>query len=355
MITHIKKEYLTLVKSFIHENPLLDVLNGKTLLITGATGMIGSFLVDVIMHRNENLPTAQKVTVIALARDKEKAQKRFAAWKCHDKLSFQPCDIAEGMPLLSIHPDYYIHAASTTHPTAYANEPVNTILSNVLGINSILKYMATGQRQGRLLLLSSVEIYGVNRGDNEFFTEDYCGYIDCNTLRAGYSEAKRVSEALCQAYIRQYNTDAVIIRLPRIYGPTMQINDSKAASQFILNGVRGEDIVLKSEGTQFFSYAHVYDALGGMLHVLFKGEKGQAYNLGDAASDITLRDLARMIAALARTKVIFQLPGEVEKSGFSKATQALLNGDKLKSLGWKPRYDIKSGMIETISLLRTVF
>ena len=346
-------EYQHMLARFIDENPLLCQLEGKAVLLTGATGMIGSFLVDVLMTRNSQLSVARQTTVVAIARNIRTAEQRFAAWQDNERLCFLACDVAQELPALPVQPDYYIHAASTTHPVAYANEPVNTVLSNVFGINNLLAHM-TSHGNGRLLLLSSVEIYGNNRGDTEYFTEDYCGYIDCNTLRAGYQEAKRVSESLCQAYVKERGADVVIVRLARVYGPTMRLNDSKAAAQFILNGVRGEDIVLKSEGTQYFSYAHVYDAVSGLLHVLLHGESGQAYNLGDPGSDIQLRDLAKLIADYTGKKVIFDLPNATEKAGFSTATKALLCGDKLRSLGWHPRYDIQEGIAETIDILRSI-
>lgn len=348
-----QREYQRLLARFIGETQLLQRLDGKTILLTGATGMIGSFLVDVLMTRNRQLPAARQTTVVALARSRHTAEQRFAAWRDSERLRFLACDVTQELPVLPLQPDYYIHAASTTHPVAYAREPVNTVLSNVFGINNLLSYMVR-QGHGRLLLLSSVEIYGNNRGDTEYFTEDYCGYINCNTLRAGYQEAKRVSESLCQAYMREHGADVVIIRLPRIYGPTMRLEDSKAAAQFILNGVRGEDIVLKSEGTQFFSYAHVYDAVSGLLHVLLRGEGGQAYNLGDPDSDILLRDLAKLVADHTGKQVIFDLPDSVEKAGFSTATKALMCGNKLRSIGWKPHYGVKDGIAETIDILREI-
>ena len=156
---------------------------------------------------------------------------------------------------------------------AYASDPVGTVATNIIGTNNLLKFAAeTGCE--RFVFLSSVEIYGENRGDTEYFTEDYLGYIDCNTLRAGYPESKRCGEALCQAYIRKENMDIVIPRLARSYGPTMLRSDTKAISQFIGNGVRKENIVLKSAGTQLYSYTYVSDAVSGVLYCLLRGECG---------------------------------------------------------------------------------
>ena len=212
--------------------------------------------------------------------------------------------------------------------------------------------LAVQKTGSRLLLISSVEVYGENRGDTERFKENYCGYVDCNTLRAGYPEAKRVSEALCQAYIAQEKVDAAVIRLPRCYGPTMKMEDSKAVAQFIKNGVNGENIVLKSEGKQLYSFAHVSDAALGILWVLLRGESGQAYNLSDERSDVMQKDLAALIANYMGTKVIFDLPGEIERRGYSTVQKALMDGAKLRELGWDARYDISSGICETIDILR---
>lgn len=344
-------KYLDSLKSLHQYFPYWERMNGKTVFISGISGMLGSFLTDAIMLRNESLPQEKWCRIIGVGRNKAAAEARFERWLDSGAFSFIAHDISLALDGLPFEPDYWIHAASTTHPVAYASEPVNTILANVLGTRNLLELAA--QNQGsRFLLLSSVEIYGENRGDTAYFMEDYCGYLDCNTLRAGYPEAKRTSEALCQAYIGQEGADAVILRLPRCYGPTMHLSDSKAVAQFIKKAVNGEDIVLKSAGTQLYSYAHVHDAVLGILWVLCAGECGQAYNLGDKQSDITLKALAEAAARYAGTRVIFELPDDMEKKGYSTASKALLNAEKLKKLGWAARYDIADGIRETVDILR---
>lgn len=351
MSLHNNQQYSDSLRRVEEHFPHWAQLEGRTLLFTGASGMIGSFLVDMIMQRNRSLPTERRCRIIAMGRSTRQAEARFAPWWEDACFRFCTQDVTEPLAQLPREPDYLIHGASTTHPQAYATQPVNTILANVFGTKNLLDTAA--QYPGcRFLLLSSVEIYGENRGDTEAFAEDYCGYLNCNTLRGGYPAGKRVSEALCQAYIQEKGVDARILRLPRIYGPTMQATDTKAAAQFLQKGAAGEDIVLKSEGRQLYSYLHTADAVSAVLWVLTRGEAGQAYNAGDPSSDILLRDLAQLIAEYAGTKVVFQLPDEVERKGYSPVTRALMDASRLRALGWTPIYDIKQGLEETLDILR---
>ena len=145
--------------------------------------------------------------------------------------------------------------------------------------------------------------------------------------------------------------DVVIARLTRSFGPTLQLTDSKALTQFLKNGLNKENIVLKSAGTQYYSYTYAVDAVTGLLTILLKGESGEAYNVADQSCDIQLKDLAKMIADIAGTRVIFDLPNEVEAAGFSKATKARLDGGKLKVLGWKVSTSLNEGIKKTLSLL----
>ena len=183
------------------------------------------------------------------------------------------------------------------------------------------------------------------------FNEDYCGYINSNTMRAGYPESKRCGESLCQAYIAQKGLDVVIPRFTRSYGPTMLMSDTKAISQFIKKGIAREDIVLKSAGTQYYSYTYVADAVSGLLTILLCGKCGEAYNIAEEHSDIMLKDLAAIIAGINGKKVVFEIPDAVEAAGYSKATKARLDGSKLAELGWKSHYDIRQGIERTIKIL----
>ncbi len=329
-----------------------EKMNNKSIMISGATGLIGSFLVDVIMHKN--LQQGFNCTVYALGRNEARAKERFSYCFMDNRFVFVPYDINNPLVRNDLNEiDYVLHLASNTHPLMYATDPIGTITTNIIGTQNMLEF-ALAHNATRCVFASSNEIYGENRGDVEKFDEDYCGYINSNTLRAGYPESKRCGEALCQAYIQQKGLDVVIARLTRSYGATLLKSDSKAMSQFLYKGVKGEDIVLKSAGTQYFSYAYVADAVAGILTVLLLGECGEAYNIADEASDIMLKDLATMIADCVGRKVVFEIPDAIESAGYSKATKARLDSRKLEKLGWKAKFDIKTGIKRTLDILKKI-
>lgn len=287
--------------------------------------------------------------VIALSRNEERARERFGTYWDNDCFKYLSCDVNEEIPECGP-VDYVIHAASNTHPLQYSDDPIGTIASNVVGTKNLLDY-AVSHRALHFCFVSSVEIYGENRGDTEKFDEKYLGYIDCNTLRAGYPESKRLGETLCNAYSQIYGLAFTIPRLSRVYGPTMMSSDTKAISQFIGKAAAGENIVLKSEGNQKYSYTFVTDAVSGILYTMLMGRPGEAYNVADEKSDITLKDLAEILARIAGTRVIFELPDEKERLGYSTATKAMLNADKLKKLGWTPEVPMEEGLKCTVKEL----
>lgn len=326
-------------------------LQNKSIALSGATGLIGSFLVDVILEKNivDNLDC----DVYLLGRNEEKAKNRFSK-HCNDNhYNFVLYDVKYPLVQKDItNIDYVLHLASNTHPMLYATDPIGTITTNIIGVQNLLEF-SVEHKATRFVFASSNEIYGENRGDSEFFDENYCGYIDCNTLRAAYPESKRCGEALCQAYKSQKGLDVIIARFTRSYGPTMEMSNTRALSQFIKKAVEGEDIVLKSAGTQYFSYTYMADAVSGVLYAMLNGKSGEAYNIADETGDIMLKDLAALIAEIGGKRVVFEVPDAVEAAGYSKATKARLDGTKLKELGWKPGYDIKTGMERTISILKS--
>ena len=328
-----------------------EQLSGKNVVLSGATGMIGSFFTDVLMKKNEE---GLNTTIFALTRNPEKAANRFSAFSDNQRLVYLRYDA--GKPIEFDYPEtahVVLHLASNTHPVQYATDPIGTITTNIVGLMNLLEFAVDHQAE-RFVFASSNEIYGENRGDTERFTEDYCGYIDSNTLRAGYPESKRCGEALCQAYRIQKGLNVVIPRLTRTYGPTMLPSDTKALSQFIKKGVAGEDIVLKSEGRQYYSYQYVSDTVSGLFTVLLLGKDGEAYNIAHESSDITLRELASTIAEFNGKQVRFEIPDAIESAGYSTATKARLNGTKLEALGWHPVYNILEGVRRTISILKEI-
>lgn len=323
-------------------------LKNCTILITGASGMIGTVIIDVLMYLN--LYKKYNVKILALSRNKKRMIERFADYEGDSHLVFYQSDVGIEIPELpSV--DYIIHAASNTHPKLYAQDPVGSITTNILGIYHLLEF-AKNKPVKKFLCVSSVEVYGKALVADDIFDESYCGYIDCNSLRAGYPESKRLSESLCQAYKEQYGIDFVTCRLSRVYGPTMRMDDSKAMSQFIINAVQKKDIVLKSEGNQRYSYIHVIDCVSAICYLLLKGISGNTYNVAADEIPESLKNIARFLAEEVGVDVVFDIPDSIEKKGYSSADIAVLSTEKIKKLGWNNKYNIYAGLRATLRCLK---
>lgn len=322
-------------------------LDNSKILITGATGLIGSFFIDALMFRNKHY--GSNILIYAVSRNSLHAKNRFSMYWENPLFNFIAQDVTRKIDF-DENIDYIIHGASNTHPVSYASEPINTIILSIVGTKNILDFAAE-YRVKRTVLLSTVEIYGENKGDVERFKEDYCGYIDCNTLRAGYPEGKRAAEALCQAYINEKKIDVVIARCCRVYGPTMKIDDSKAVAQFLHNAVNNRPIILKSKGTQQYSYCYAADICSAILVILLDGNPGNAYNISNDISDLSLSEIAAICAHSGKTDVIFDVPSSLEASGYSKVTKGLLDSTKVRELGWKAQYTLPEGIRRTIRIL----
>lgn len=325
-------------------SPAFKFLHGKRILVTGATGLIGCCLIDAIMYANQS---RADITVYAVGRSREKASSRFGEYYDNDKFVFLVQDVRHPLPE-ELKVDIIVPLASNTHPLAYSQFPIETIEINVKGAEfALTKAIECG---ATVLYPSTVEVYGNARGQ-DYFTEDYTGSLNLSNARSCYTESKRLSESLCQSFIAERGADVKIARLSRIFGPTMLKSDTKASSQFILKALKNEDIVLKSEGKQYFSYTYVADAVLALLYVLAYGVRGQAYNISNVDCNMHLKDFAEYCASWANKSVVFDLPDEVERKGYSVASQAILDNSRLLHLGWQPHYPAKDAIERTLKIL----
>lgn len=326
----------------------LSKLSKAKILITGGTGLIGTILVDMICYLNQ--ANSLELEIDLISRNADKCRLKFNHIKT-TKINIIEHDINQPLNISKKY-DFIIHGASNTHPLLYSTDPIGSLTTNLFGTYNLLE-LAAQNNNSRFVLLSTVEIYGEDKESlPDGFSETDFGYLDCNTVRANYCEGKRASESLCQAYKAQKGVDVVIPRLCRCYGPTLKKDDSKALSQFLNNSLEEKDIILKSKGDQYYSYIYSADAATAIIYVMLKGESGEAYNISDKNSDITLKNLAELISHKNNKKVIIQLPDQVEKNGYSKATRAILNSAKLNKLGWKPKYSIEEGINRTLDILK---
>lgn len=203
----------------------------------------------------------------------------------------------------------------------------------------------------RFLFVSSGEVYG--ESDGRIFTEDYSGYVDCMSPRSCYPSSKRAAETLCVSYMSEYGAGVVIARPCHTYGPDFSENDNRVYAQFIRNALRGEDIVMKSTGSQFRSWSYVVDCASAILYILLKGKNGEAYNIADEASNISIRELAEITASMVGRKVVMEVPDETERKGYNPVSKSVYSVEKLKTLGWQPVTSIKDGIRKTINHLQS--
>ena len=310
-----------------------DILRNKSILISGGTGFIGQLLIEVFLYRNRLFDN--DINIISLSR---------SGGNSIEKVEYLKEDVTNPIQYKG-NLDYIIHLASNTHPKQYSVDPVGTITTNVLGCNNLLT-LAKEKNIQRFLLASSVEIYG--QGNESPMNEEYSGYINCNDARSGYNESKRTCEALCQSYRKQYGIDSVTVRLARVFGADYK-KDTKAMAQFMEKAVEGDDIVLKSYGTQRYSYCYVADAVSAIIKVLTDGNSGEAYNVSEDDEEKTLGQYAEFLAHLANRNILYNINND---DSVSKATYAILDCKKIKNLGWNPIYSVSQGLERTYNIYK---
>lgn len=342
---------IKMINNQIYRESLEQVLNAievsnASFLVTGASGLIGSCLIDLLMLANGK---GSNNKVYALGRSKEKLESRFPDYVGSPYFVILEQNICQPLDD-TLQFDYIIHGASNADPISYAKYPVETMTTNIMGAYNVLEY-GRKHNSSKILLMSTFEVYGYTGSD--VYTEPDAGIIDFNAFRACYPESKRSMEILSRCYVSEYNVNVRVARLSSIYGPTMAADDSKAHAQFLRNAMDGKDIVLKSEGLPRRTYTYVVDAVTGLLCVLFHGVIAESYNISNENAIASIAEVAKICAEIAGTKVIFDIPTELEAKGFSKPQNCILDNSKLKSLGWQGSYTIKRGFSECYNILKS--
>ena len=315
----------------------MEFLNGKTVLITGVTGMIGSAIADALCMAGKN------IRVLGMGRAKERAVNRFAyPWFTAENFRFIEHDVVNKC-FIDEPIDFVIHAASPAYPAVFAKYPVETMTANFLGTLNLLELAK--DNQARFLFVSSGEIYG--EIDKETKEEQDYGFIDSMESRSCYPNSKRAAETLCSAYADEYGVEAVVVRLSHVYGPTMTDSDNRVSSDFIRKAKLGKDLILHSTGTTVRSYTYVLDAVSGILCALEKGKNGEAYNIADENKVVSIRQLAEITAKAGNVSFSIDVPETADKGATSITRQVML-GKKLMDLGWECQYEFDDGVKETI-------
>ena len=325
---------------------LCKQLRDKTILITGASGMIGSYFVYLFLKLNEMYNTNIKIK--ALVKNKEKFDSRIES----SNLELIVQDVTEKINIEG-NVDYIIHAASPASPKIMKEHPVETNFANTIGTANTLK-LALEKNANGFLFISSREIYGEPSEGQEEFTEDGpLGQVNPLIPRNGYAEGKKAAENMCVSFKEQYGLNTKIVRLAHTYGPGMSIYDGRVQADFLNNVLNNENIVLKSDGSSIRTYTYIADAIKAMILVLLKSDD-IVYNIADENSKVSIKQLAEILLNIKKEKklkLIFDIAKE-ENKGCSTFKNGILSTRKIrKELGWNPKYGIQEGFERTIEHL----
>lgn len=332
----------------------LGKLQGKTVYIAGATGMVGSYLVFTLMEYVGTLTDDEKPTVIAGVRSAEKARELFASYLDNECFRIYAKDVTEITPSEIGPVDYIIHAASSATPTHFKNDPMGIINSNIIGTEKLLD--AAHEYGARFCFVSTMEIYGeVYKEDVDGIvkvTEEDYGAVDPLDLRSAYPESKRMAENICIAHAAQYGTDSVIARLSHTYGPGMGLDDTRVQTQFMKSALNGEGITLLSDGTSRRTYTYIADACSAILLILLDGVQGEAYNIANEGTLISIKELAEIIlgsAGESAGELSINIPTNDTNMWSRASGLTTLNAAKLVKLGWQPAIDVEKGVKRTLA------
>lgn len=325
-------------------------LENCSVLITGATGLIGSLLVKSILYYADK--NGLNTTVGAFIRNKEKAKEVFNTLpENHSNLIFEIGDISQSL-ILSRQYDYIIHAASNTASKDFIEKPVETILTTVESTKNILEYSKMNNVKS-VVYISSMEVYG--QIDHELVKEDDIGIIDVTSLRSSYPQSKRLAETLCVSYAKEYNVPVKIVRPTLTFGPGVSKNDNRVFAQFARAVINKTDIVLLTKGGTKRDYLYTSDAVRGILSVLLLGKDGEAYNLSNPDTYCTIYEMACLCREIANNEIEVKFDLDPEKSKcYPKEQKICLDGSKMEGLNNWNRKSLKEQYVYLIKYIKNL-
>ncbi len=327
-----------------------EKLRGKCVLVTGATGLIGSILARALVCADAR--RGLNLRVLAAVRNRAKAQQMFGTF-LDAGLELLVCDILAPVELPDA-VDYIVHGASVTTSKDFVEHPVETILTTLRGTENLLALAREKQVRG-MVYLSSMEAYGVVDAEHYNVHETDYGYIDPLQVRSSYSESKRMAEGLCGAYAHEYGVPVKTVRLAQTFGAGIPRSENRVFAQFARSILTGQDIVLHTDGSKAHCYCYTSDAVLGILKVLLEGTPGEAYNVSNEATFSTIREMAEMLIAEypeSGTKLVFDIPEDASRFGYAPTSRMLVNAEKLRALGWEPEADLREMFRRLIASMR---
>lgn len=327
-----------------------DKLKGKTLLLTGAGGFIGYYMTCGILLRNDLY--GDNIKVLALERFGDFAKKKFGKLLERDDVELIVQDITE--PIKAERADFVIHAASQASAIEFERDPVGTISANLSGTENALNFAKASGSEASLIV-SSLKVYGTLHTGKPYIEEDDNGYVDFTSYKSCYAIGKRAAETLAASYSKQYEMNIRIVRPSYIFGAS-RLDDDRVWAQFIANIVRGQDILLKSNGATNRSFCYVTDTVTAMLHVLLDGENCVPYNISNEASNTTIRGFAQAACDVfpeRNMKLAFANPEDeiMPEPSEDDPTPEIMDNKRIRSIGWEPRIDLKEGIRRAVAIL----
>lgn len=321
-------------------------LNKKTILLTGAYGMIASYIVYYILYLNNE--KNMNIHLITVVRNRDKFYKKFNGVYGIDDIEVIQSDLATPLQIeKSV--DFIIHAASLASPQYYGICPVDVIQPNVIG-NYYLLQLAKEKKVEGYLLFSTGDVYGAVNPELKYIDENSFGHMDTLDIHNCYSESKRLAETMCKAFNVQYGVPTRIARIFHTYAPTIDVNnDPRVFASFVKNIVDGEDIIMKSNGLGKRSFCYITDAIAGYFAVLLYGKDAEAYNVCNTDQFISIRDLSECLVSLYPNRKLKVIMKKREKSENYVENVLLLGNEsipdnkKLMELNWAPKVSVREG------------